>query len=57
MSADAEAMIRKHLTENPRGKDGKVVYDLRRDFGIVPDELRRRFDDYLERFRVAAETP
>jgi sulfotransferase family protein len=57
MSADAEAMIRQHLTENPRGKEGKVVYDLRRDFGVVPDELRRRFDDYLERFRVTAETP
>jgi hypothetical protein len=43
------------MADNPRGKHGQVVYDLRGDFGIEPDALRRRFDFYFERFPVGAE--
>ena len=39
-----------YMAGNPRGKDGKVVYDLRADFGLDPDELHERFAFYFEAF-------
>jgi hypothetical protein len=39
-----------YLAGNPRGKEGRVVYDLRGDFGIDPDDLYRRFAFYFEAF-------
>jgi hypothetical protein len=43
------------VAENPRGKHGQVVYDLRADFGIEPAEVRKRFDFCFERFPVRVE--
>ncbi|MEM5388789.1 sulfotransferase [Paraburkholderia phymatum] len=43
------------LTHHPRGKNGQIVYDLRRDFKLEPDDIRRRFGFYFERFGVKAE--
>ena len=41
---------------NPRGKDGRIVYDLRADFGLEPDALRERFAFYLDAFpQIVAE--
>jgi hypothetical protein len=40
---------------HPRGKDGQVIYDLRRDFSTTPDEVRSRFEGYLDRFDVRIE--
>ena len=42
------------MTMNARGKHGRVVYDLEGHFGVDPDELRRRFAFYFERFRIRA---
>jgi Sulfotransferase family len=39
-----------YLAGNPRGKDGRVVYDLRADFGLEPDVLYERFSFYFEAF-------
>jgi hypothetical protein len=39
-----------YMAENPRGKDGKVLYDLRADFGLDPDALHERFAFYFEAF-------
>jgi hypothetical protein len=39
-----------YLAGNPRDKEGRVVYDLRGDFGIDPDDLYRRFAFYFEAF-------
>ncbi|MFZ9159006.1 MAG: sulfotransferase family protein, partial [Ilumatobacteraceae bacterium] len=39
----ARAEIAAHQASHPRGKDGRVVYDLRGDFGITPEEVRTRF--------------
>jgi hypothetical protein len=39
-----------YLAGNPRGKEGRVVYDLRADFGLEPDALYERFDFYFEAF-------
>lgn len=43
------------LGRNPRGKYGRVHYDLRRDFGLEPDEVRSKFQFYFDRFPVAVE--
>lgn len=34
---------------------GRIVYDLKGDFGVGPDELRERFAFYFESFGVRAE--
>jgi hypothetical protein len=39
-----------YLAGNPRGKLGRVVYDLRGDFGLDPDDLYRRFAFYFDAF-------
>jgi hypothetical protein len=55
MTPEARTELDAHMAENPRGKHGQVVYDLRSDFGIDPAALRERFDFYFERFPVRAE--
>lgn len=39
-----------YLAGNPRGKDGRVIYDLRTDFRIDPADLYERFAFYFEAF-------
>ncbi|MFN8640237.1 MAG: sulfotransferase [Candidatus Binatia bacterium] len=39
-----------YIAGNPRGRNGRMIYDLRRDFGLDPDEVRRRFAFYFEVF-------
>jgi hypothetical protein len=55
LSSDVKASLQGYLDENPRGKHGRMVYDLERDFDRSPDELRSRFAFYLERFDVREE--
>jgi len=55
MTAAARADLDAFMANNPRGKFGRVRYDLRTDFGIEPSALRQRFAFYLERFPVRAE--
>jgi hypothetical protein len=55
MTPDARAAIAGYLIDHERGKDGQVVYDVRRDFGAEPDELRAPFGFYLDRFAVQEE--
>ena len=43
------------LRDNRRGKHGTIDYDLARDFGIDPGDVRARFDFYFERFPVEVE--
>lgn len=49
------AELHAFLADNPRGKYGKVVYDLRRDFGLEPDRVRQQFAFYFDRFPVGVE--
>jgi hypothetical protein len=44
-----------YLDSHARHKYGSIDHDLRRDFGIDPDELRERFSFYLDSAPVAAE--
>ncbi|GBG40795.1 sulfotransferase family protein [Mycobacterium montefiorense] len=47
--------FQRYLDGNPRGKHGRIHYDLQRHFGVSADELRGRFDFYLDRFDVRPE--
>jgi hypothetical protein len=55
MTAGARAQLDAFMAENARGKFGRVLYDLRADFGVDPDDVRRRFAFYFERFPVRVE--
>lgn len=50
LTATARAELEGYLAGNPRGKDGRVVYDLRGDFGLDPDDLYQRFEFYFDAF-------
>ena len=52
VTAEARRCFDRFMRANPRGKHGRVLYDLRADFGIDPAALRERFDFYLQRFAV-----
>jgi hypothetical protein len=47
--------FRQYLDGNPRGKHGRIRYDLQRHFGVSADELRERFAFYFDRFDVRPE--
>ena len=55
MTDEARSQLDTYMEQNPRGKYGRVRYDLKADFGVDPDELRKRFDFYFERFPIRAE--
>jgi hypothetical protein len=55
LTPKARAGFQRYLDGNPRGKHGRIRYDLQRHFGISADELRGRFDFYFDRFDVRAE--
>jgi len=55
LTGKVQRQFQKYLDGNPRGKHGRIRYDLRRHFGISPEELRARFDFYFNRFDVRAE--
>jgi hypothetical protein len=56
MTKQARAQLDAYRVAHPRGKEGRVVYNLRRDFATEPAELRERFRFYFDRFPVRAET-
>jgi Sulfotransferase family len=51
----ARAEISAYQAAHPRGKQGRVVYNLRSDFATTPEEVRSRFGAYLDRFPVQIE--
>ncbi|NNL65094.1 MAG: sulfotransferase [Myxococcales bacterium] len=55
MTAQAAAEIRQQLAGHQRGRHGRVVYDLRADFGAEPKAVRDAFGFYLDRFPVELE--
>jgi hypothetical protein len=50
LPGEVRAELQRFLADHPRGKEGRVVYDMKRDFGIEPAELRQRFAFYFEAF-------
>ncbi|MGA9911152.1 MAG: sulfotransferase [Paraburkholderia sp.] len=55
LTREAKARIHAYLSANPRGKHGRVLYDLKGDFGVDVAALRERFGFYYERFSVKPE--
>jgi hypothetical protein len=56
LTPNVRARFQNYLDGNPRGKHGRIRYDLQRHFGISAAELRKRFDFYFDRFDVRPET-
>jgi len=54
MTPEARGQLDRYMAENPRGKHGQILYDLKADFGVDPDALRERFGFYLDRFEIRA---
>lgn len=55
LTAEALAAFRGYLDDNPRGKHGRLQYDLEGHFGRSPKEVRSRFGFYFDRFHVKEE--
>ena len=55
MTPEARSALEHFVVENPRGRHGRIRYDLKRDFGVDPKELRQRFGFYFDRFPARAE--
>lgn len=47
--------FQRYLDGNPRGRHGRVHYELQRHFGVTADDLRARFGFYFDRFDVRPE--
>lgn len=54
-TAEAREQLARYMAANPRGSQGRMVYDLKGDFGVDPAELRERFAFYFEQFPVRPE--
>lgn len=54
-SEESVADMRAYMDSHPRGKDGRVVYDLAGDFSLDIPALRERFAFYTDRFKVKQE--
>jgi len=52
----ARAEMQHFIDEHPRGKHGNIIYKLKEDFGVDPDQLRQRFKFYFDAFPVKPET-
>ncbi len=53
---ETRAAFDQYLSGNPRGKHGRIAYDLERHFDRSPDEIRSLFDFYFDKFDVRPET-
>lgn len=52
---EVRARFSAYVAANPRGKHGRVHYDLRGDFGLDPDDLREQFRYYTDAFGIPTE--
>lgn len=50
VTEQAKSELTTYLAGNPRGKEERVTYDLRGDFGLEPAALHERFAFYYEAF-------
>jgi hypothetical protein len=56
VTEESRADLDAYMASHPRGRNGRVVYDLEGDFGLDADELRSRFAFYTDQFDIRAET-
>jgi len=55
LTDEAVAALHSWLAEHEHGYQGKVVYDLRRDFGLDPNEVRKEYKFYFDAYPVKPE--
>ena len=55
ITPEANRRLDAYLNHNPRGKLGRVIYDLKGNFGVDITALRKRFQFYYDRFPVQQE--
>ena len=55
VGVDSLAAMRAYMDAHPRGKTGRVAYDLAGDFGLETDDLYRRFQFYFDAFPMPRE--
>lgn len=55
MTPQARQDLDDYMASHPRGKHGRIMYNLRQDFGLDPAELQQRFKFYYDRFPVKQE--
>ncbi len=55
MTRKARTQLDGFMAANPRGRHGRIAYDLHRDFGLDPATVRAGFDFYFDRFAVVVE--
>jgi hypothetical protein len=55
MTPAARASLEAFMEANPRGKHGRIVYDLKADFGVDRAALQARFAFYFDRFPIQVE--
>ena len=55
LTGEVRGRFAEYLAANPRGKHGRVAYDLAGDFGVDPRALRAEFSYYTDRFGITAE--
>ena len=44
MTSAARASLDAYMADNPRGKHGRIVYDLEGDFGVDPEAVGLRLE-------------
>lgn len=52
---DVRGRFAAYVAAHPRGRNGRVHYDLRGDFGLDPEDLREQFRYYTDAFGVPTE--
>jgi hypothetical protein len=55
LTPETRNAFNQYLSGNPRGKHGRVAYDLERHFDRSPEEIRSRFGFYFDKFDVRPE--
>ena len=55
MTPEARGELDGFMAANPRGKHGRIVYDLKGDLGFDAAALRERFAFYFDRFPIREE--
>jgi hypothetical protein len=53
----ARASLERYIADHPRGRHGKVVYDLEGDFAISRESAYELFAKYMDAFPVQREEP
>jgi len=56
-TSKTRAAMKEYMDDHPRGRRGKILYDLQEDFGIDRESLYEVFDNYMRAFPVEREAP